>query len=82
MQDERFVMLGEMSPGDEGKIVEVRGSRDVRKKLADMGLVKGARVRVVRYSPLGDPIEVRVRNYNLTLRKDEAKFVLVEVVGK
>ncbi|MDD5448379.1 MAG: FeoA family protein [Actinomycetota bacterium] len=67
--------LNNLKPGDKGTITKVRGGR----RLMDMGLVKGAKLEVVRVAPLGDPIEISIRGYNLTLRKDEAAGVTVEV---
>lgn len=67
--------LKDLKPGDKGTITKVRGGR----RLMDMGLVKGAKLEVVRVAPLGDPIEISIRGYNLTLRKDEAAGITVEV---
>jgi Fe2+ transport system protein FeoA len=50
-------------------------------RLREMGLLPGTRVSLVRTAPLGDPIEIKVRGYNLTLRKSEAAHVLVETVS-
>jgi len=64
-----------------GQRVTIRGfslPEGVRLRLLEMGLTEGAECRVVRYAPLGDPIEVKVRGYFLSLRTEEAKGVLVE----
>lgn len=64
-----------------GQQVRIRGFSlpdGVRLRLLEMGLTEGAECRVVRYAPLGDPIEVKVRGYFLSLRKEEAAGVLVE----
>jgi ferrous iron transport protein A len=50
-------------------------------RLREMGLLPGTRISLVRTAPLGDPIEIKVRGYNLTLRKSEAAHVLVETVS-
>ena len=66
-----------------GKQVKIRGfslREDVRLRLLEMGLTEGAECRVVRFAPLGDPMEVQVRGYFLSLRVEEAKGVLVERV--
>lgn len=71
--------LREMSVGDRGRVVGFEpGSKAYKKKLLSMGLVPGTEFSVIRYAPMGDPVEIRVRGFALTLRKDEAATVLVE----
>lgn len=72
--------LGDMKPGEKAKVLRV-GAAVVNKRLMEMGLTRGAMLTVVRVAPLGDPVEVRVRGYNLSLRKTEAKAVEVERIG-
>lgn len=67
--------LSEMKPGESGVIVGVNGEGRIRRRLFDMGVTPGAAVTVKKKAPLGDPIEVTVRGYELTLRKSEAEFV-------
>lgn len=69
--------LSMLKPGETGKIrdIEVRGS--LKRRLMDMGVLIGEEVRVLKKAPLGDPIEVMIKNYNLSLRKKEAKVILV-----
>ncbi len=69
--------LRDMEPGERGRIIKVGGA--LRRKLLDMGLTSGVSVEVERVAPLGDPIEVKVRGYHLSLRKEEASSVEVEV---
>jgi Fe2+ transport system protein FeoA len=57
------------------RVVAVRGSGAVARRLMEMGVVPGAPVCVVRSAPLGDPLEVRVRNYHLALRRSEAQTI-------
>ena len=54
------------------------GGRSYRKKLLSMGLTKGADFEVVRYAPMGDPVEIRIRGFALSLRKQEAEALLIE----
>jgi Fe2+ transport system protein FeoA len=68
-----------LKPGEKGKITAVRGSGGTHRRLLDMGVVSGSEVKVERVAPLGDPIEVRIKGYHLTLRKEEAVNVHVEV---
>ncbi len=72
--------LNELKKGDHGKVVKISGSGAVYQRLMDMGLVSGSEVEMQRAAPLGDPIEVRVKGYNLSLRKSEAACISVEVV--
>ncbi|MDZ7822213.1 MAG: FeoA family protein [Candidatus Marinimicrobia bacterium] len=53
----------------------------MRQRMLNMGLVPGIRLEVVRYAPLGDPIEIRIKRFLMSLRKEEARRVLVEAVG-
>ncbi|MEG0453688.1 MAG: FeoA family protein [Coprobacillus sp.] len=54
------------------------GTGALKRRLMDMGLTRGTRIEIKKYAPLGDPIEICVRNYELTLRKKEAELILVE----
>jgi ferrous iron transport protein A len=70
--------LGDMAVGDRGQVVRlVRGNRSYREKLLSMGLLPGTEFTVTRLAPLGDPIEINVRGYAMTLRKEEAKMLTV-----
>jgi len=71
--------LGELKPGEKGKIIRVGGGGGIHRRLLDMGMVSGSEVEVERVAPLGDPIEVRIKGYHLTLRKEEAANIQVEV---
>ncbi len=71
--------LDQLVKGETGLIVSVGGEGRIRRRLFDMGITPGAEVYLRKKAPLGDPIEITLRGYELTLRKDEAKFVVVEV---
>lgn len=71
--------LSELKPKEKGKIVKVGGKGSTHRRILDMGVVSGTMVEVQRVAPMGDPIEIRVKGYNLTLRKEEAKNIQVEV---
>ncbi len=62
------------------KVLKVTGRKSSRKRILDMGLTPGTLVDVIRRAPLGDPVEFKLKGYNLTLRKKEAETVLVELV--
>jgi len=70
--------LHELRPGEKGTIVKIGGVGGVHRRLLDMGLVSGSEVEVERVAPLGDPIEVRIKGYHLSLRKEEASDIQVE----
>ena len=71
--------LSELEPQEKGRIVKVGGKKGIRRRLIDMGVVRGAMVEVQRVAPLGDPIEIRVKGYDLALRKEEAANIQVEL---
>ena len=75
----RILLLTEMNSGDSGMITSVKGSGAVNRRIRDMGVVPGTKVLVEKRAPLGDPIEIEVRGYHLTLRKSEAETIHVEV---
>ena len=68
-----------LNKGQEGVVKQVKGDPAVNRRLRDMGLTPGARLRCEGKAPLGDPIELEIMGYRLTLRKSEAEGVLVEV---
>ena len=70
-------LLSEFAIGESGVIVCVKGEGKVRRRLFDMGLTPGAELTMRKKAPLGDPIEITVRGYELTLRKIEAACVEV-----
>ncbi|MDE7439682.1 MAG: ferrous iron transport protein A [Clostridia bacterium] len=72
-------LLSEFTVGESGKIVAVLGEGRIRRRLFDMGVTPGAVLTMRKKAPLGDPIEVTIRGYELTLRKTEAEFVEVEI---
>ena len=69
--------LSELKPGEKGVIARIEGLGVVRKRLLDMGLVKGTEITVIRKAPLGDPVEFLLKGYNLSLRKKESDSVYV-----
>ena len=72
--------LKELQIGKTGKILSVAGEGALRQHLLDMGLIPGARLTMVKYAPMGDPVEVRVNSYELTLRLAEAENIGIEPV--
>lgn len=70
--------LKEIPCGAAAKVVKLTGEGAVKRRIMDMGITKGAEVFVRKVAPLGDPIEVTVRGYELSLRKADAEMILVE----
>ncbi len=71
--------LVEVQVGESGVVKKVLGEGKVRRRLFDMGVTPNANFFVRKKAPLGDPVELTIRGYELTLRKDEAELVLVDV---
>lgn len=73
------IKLSDLAVGTSATVREFPKAGPAFVRLREMGLLSGTRVTLVRTAPLGDPIEIKVRGYHLTLRKSEAEHVLVEV---
>jgi len=71
--------LDQFVPGEAGVIKTVGGEGKIRRRLFDMGVTPGAEVTLRKKAPLGDPLEITIRGYELTLRKNEAAYVAMEV---
>lgn len=71
-------LLSELKIGEKGTVTKVRGEGVVRRRLFDMGITPGAEVYLRKKAPLGDPIEIAIRGYELTLRKAEAANVEIQ----
>lgn len=70
--------LKEVKPGTIVKVVKISGEGAVKRRIMDMGLTKGVEVFVRKVAPLGDPVEVTVRGYELSVRKADAELIGVE----
>lgn len=70
--------LKEARVGEWVRVVKVAGEGALRQRILDMGLTKGAEVSICKVAPLGDPIEVTVRGYELSLRRQEAACIIVQ----
>ena len=70
--------LGDVPVGESGEIVKLHGEGALRRHLMDLGLLKGTEFTVVKVAPLGDPVEIKVRGYELSIRKEEAAIVEVK----
>lgn len=70
--------LRESKVGDTVRVVRLHGEGAVKRRIMDMGLTKGVEVRIRKVAPLGDPIEVNVRGYELSIRKADAEMIEIE----
>lgn len=75
---ERPSTLDQLARGQRAVIVRIGGERALRRRLLDMGLVTGETVTLTAVAPLGDPLELTVKGYRLSLRKEEARLIVVE----
>ena len=73
--------LREVAVGQSVKVVKLEGEGAVKRRIMDMGITKGARIEVRKVAPLGDPIEVTVRGYELSVRKADAENIIVECIA-
>jgi ferrous iron transport protein A len=71
--------LTSVTLGGTATVAEIQLPAESRPRLMEMGLLVGTRVELVRFAPMGDPVEIKVRGYNLTLRKHEAEKIFVRV---
>jgi ferrous iron transport protein A len=74
--------LDRLDPGYRSRVIGIRASGSLRKRMLAMGMVPGAEVEVIQTAPLGDPVEYRVKGYCLSLRRAEARLVEVTVGGQ
>ncbi len=70
-------LLSVLKPGEKATVYKISGDPDIRRRLMDMGLSRGQEIIVERVAPLGDPIEITIRGYSLSLRKSEAEMIIV-----
>ena len=70
--------LREVPVGGNAKVVRIHGEGAVKRRIMDMGITKGVEIYVRKVAPLGDPVEVTVRGYELSLRKADAEMVIIE----
>jgi ferrous iron transport protein A len=76
------VALSEYRPGEKGRVLQVCGNPDFRRRLMEMGFVKGTEVSVVKYAPLNDPMELVLMGYHVSIRRGEAADILMNTPDK
>jgi ferrous iron transport protein A len=72
--------LNMLDIGQRARVIQVKGKGSSRKRLLDMGMVPGTVLSVIKKAPLGDPVDFKLKGYNLSLRKQEAEMVIVEAL--
>ena len=70
--------LKDVKNGETVTVLKIRGEGQLRKRIMEMGITKGCAVEVIKVAPLGDPIEITLRGYDLTIRKADAESIEVE----
>ena len=74
-----IVPLHLLQPGQKGRVVKINLRGKFRFKLMDMGLINGVELEVLGLAPLGDPMEVKLKGFNLSLRKEDAMMIMVQL---
>jgi ferrous iron transport protein A len=77
-ETEEVLTLNDLKVGETAVVVKLHGQGAVRRRIMDMGITKGVPVRVRKFAPLGDPVEITVLDYELTLRKNDCALIEVE----
>lgn len=72
-------ILKDFAPGETGKVLKISGGGNIKRRLYDMGVTPGAQIKLIKTAPLGDPLCVLLRGYELSVRKNEAAEVIMEV---
>lgn len=70
--------LHDLKPGQEGVVASIGTKGPIKRRLMDMGVTPGAEVKVIKVAPLGDPVEINIRGYELSLRKEEAQQIVMK----
>lgn len=70
--------LKDLKPGQSGVVASIGGAGNIRRRVLEMGVTPGTKVDVIKVAPLGDPVEVVLRGYNLSLRKEEAEAITIK----
>jgi Fe2+ transport system protein FeoA len=80
MSKEDLKTIADLLPKEKARVVKVSGKVRLRGKLLDMGILPGVVVEMIRVAPLGDPVDIKVKGYHLSLRKSEAAHISVEKI--
>ncbi len=81
MADDSPTLLSDLTPGVTATVVAFTGDLERTKRLREMGLLPGTKVKFVRWAPMGDPLEIELRGYRLSLRRHEAELIQVQLAS-
>ncbi|HJV22302.1 MAG TPA: FeoA family protein [Holophagaceae bacterium] len=81
MTQDQGVPLSTLQPGQEGEVVGLQAQGPIRQRLLEMGFIRGARLKVEKLAPLGDPMELVIKGYHLSLRREESSCILVALTA-
>lgn len=73
--------LDQFIPGDRGRVLKVGGQGAIRRRLLDMGITPGTQILLIKTAPMGDPLEITLRGFNLSIRKEDAKYIEMDFNG-
>jgi len=71
--------LSDLLPGETGVVKKVLGDSMIKRRIVDMGVIVGTVIEVQKFAPLGDPMEIKVKGFNLSLRKKEAEMIELKI---
>ena len=74
--------LNDIMPGQRAVVVRITGTGTIRRRLLEMGIISGTMVEMIRYAPLGDPVEIKTNGTLLSLRKEEAALIEIAITGQ
>jgi len=77
MSQNQLKPLSDLHPGDTGRVTQVLAEGRIRQRLLEMGFIRGAQLKVEKLAPLGDPMELVIKGYHLSLRREESDCILV-----
>ena len=77
----KIILLSQLSVGEKAIIEDFIFDGDESERLEEMGLTRGETIEMIRYAPLGDPLEIKIRGYFLSLRKDEAERIKIRILS-
>jgi len=80
MTQPQEIPLSRLQPGESGEVVRVSAAGPIRQRLLEMGFIRGAKLRVEKLAPMGDPMELVIKGYHLSLRREESACILVQPV--
>ena len=74
-----IISLNQMKAGEQGEVKDLKGKGEICHRLSEMGITRGTQVEVIRFAPMGDPIDIMIRGYHLSLRRQEAEAIQVAI---